>query len=89
MAPGFAAEYKRLRAEAVGQSLARLQRISSAAVSVLGNLLVDPQAPAAVKLGAARTILALAVKAVEIDELAERLSRLEEWSEASQKSQKP
>jgi hypothetical protein len=49
--PGFQAAYREARRAAFGQSIARLQQASSAAVSTLLKIMVDPNAPASVRGG--------------------------------------
>ena len=71
----FSAAYRAARREAVGQAIARLQQISSPAVDRLEQLMVCGKP--AIELGAARTILEMAVKAVELEDLAARLAALE------------
>src|SRR5436305_13783091 len=51
--PEFSAAYRESRRAVVWQSSARLQQASSAAVSVLLKLMVDPQTPPACRLRAA------------------------------------
>lgn len=74
--PAFQAEYRAARRDATQQAIARVQQVSGAAVAVLAQLLAN--STPAVKLGAARTILEFAVKAVELEDLAARLAALEE-----------
>lgn len=74
--PDFAAAYRDCRREATTQAIAQIQQISSAAVARLQQLL-DCGKPT-IELGAARTILEFAVKAVELEDIAARLSALEE-----------
>lgn len=71
----FQAEYRAARRDATQQAIARVQQVSGAAVSVLASLMAS--SPPATKLGAARTILEFAIKAVELEDLAARLEALE------------
>lgn len=73
--PDFAEAYRLARREATQQAIARLQQISGHAVMVLYSLMTS--STAAVKLGAVRTVLEFAIKAVEIEDLAARLEALE------------
>lgn len=72
----FAAAYRTARREATQQAIARLQQVSGAAVAVLCQLMTS--STPAVRLGAARTVLEFAVKAVEIEDLTARLEALEQ-----------
>lgn len=72
----FAEAYRDARRAAVQQATARLQYASSSAVIVLCQLMAH--STPAVKLGAARTVLEFAIKAVELEDLAARLAALEQ-----------
>lgn len=74
--PAFVAAYQHARRAAVGQAIARLQQVSAAAVDRLQHLLTH--GTPAVQLGAARTILELAIKSVEIEDLQSRIEALEQ-----------
>lgn len=75
--PCFAAAYRQACRTAFGQSTARLQQISSAAVSVLTRVMIDPATPAAVKVRAADSVLHHAAKASEIEDIEARVAELE------------
>jgi hypothetical protein len=51
--PEFEAEYRKARRLAFGQSIARLQQASTAAVSTLLKIMVDPGSPPSVRVRAA------------------------------------
>jgi hypothetical protein len=51
--PEFDTAYREVRRDAFRQSVARLQQASSAAVSTLLKIMVDPNVPAAVRVRAA------------------------------------
>src|SRR5689334_22596427 len=72
--PLFVAEYRQARREATQQAIARLQQVSGAAVSVLVQLMAT--STPAVKLGAAKTILEMAIRVVELEDLEARLQAL-------------
>ena len=76
--PDFSAAYREARREAVQQATARLQQMSGRAVVVVAQLMLDTSKPASVRLAAARTVLELAVKAVELDDLQQQLAALAE-----------
>jgi hypothetical protein len=73
--PEFAEAYRAARREATQHAVARLQQASGAAVGVLISLMAS--STPATKLGAARTILEFAIRAVELEDLEQRLAALE------------
>jgi hypothetical protein len=75
--PAFDAAYRRARRVAFSQAIARLQQMSSAAVTVLGKVLVDPNTPASTKVRAADSVLNHAAKAIEIEDIEVRVAALE------------
>jgi hypothetical protein len=76
--PDFAEAYRTARREATQQAIARLQQASGAAVSILLTLMARDTSPPAIRLAAARTVLEMAVKSVELEDLAARLEALEQ-----------
>jgi hypothetical protein len=76
--PEFHKAYRDARRAAFGQSIARLQQLSSAAVSVLGKVLIDPNTPASTKVRAVDSVLNHATKAIELEDLAARVEALEQ-----------
>jgi uncharacterized protein (UPF0147 family) len=79
--PEFDAAYRAARRAAFSQSTARLQQMCTAAVSTLGKIMVDPNAPAASRVRAADSVLNHAAKAMEIQDIEARLSDLERLAE--------
>ncbi len=79
--PEFQAAYREARRVTFSQSIARLQQASSAAVSTLLKVMVDPNAPASSRIRAADSVLAHAVKAIEIEDIEVRVSELERAAE--------
>ena len=75
--PEFRAAYREARRDALAQAGARLQQMSTAAVSTLGKIMVDPKAPAASRVRAAHSVLEQAARAIEIEDLEARLAALE------------
>ena len=76
--PVFSAAYRDAKRAAFSQAIARIQTMTAAAVSPLGNVMVDPNAPAASRVRAATSILEQAARAIEIEDLDARLAALEE-----------
>jgi hypothetical protein len=81
--PEFEAAYRKAKRSAFGQSMARMQQASSAAVSALLKVMVDPSSPAACRVRAADSVLHHAAKAIEIEDVDARLSALEKVAEES------
>jgi hypothetical protein len=81
--PEFEAPYREARRAAFGQSVARLQQASSAAVSTLLKVMVDPATPPATKVRAADSVLDHSAKAIEIEDIDARLTELERTAEAT------
>jgi hypothetical protein len=84
--PEFQNAYRQARREAFGQSIARLQQGTSAAATTLLKIMIDPSAPASVRVRAADSIFNHASKAIEIEDIEARLSELERATEASKQS---
>ena len=78
--PEFRARVDEARAELLGRALARLQATCTSAVTTLADLLTAESE--SVRLGAARSILDVALRWREQDELARRLDNVESWIEA-------
>ena len=79
----FQAAYRGARRRAFSQSVARLQQASSAAVSVLLKVMVDPATPASTRVRAADSVLDHSAKAIEIEDIEARVAELERAAEAS------
>ena len=75
--PEFQEAYREARRAAFSQSIARLQQASSAAVSVLVKIMVDPDAPTSCRVRAADVVLERASKAIELEDLDQRIAELE------------
>ena len=82
--PEFQVAYREARRAAFGQSIARLQQASNAAVSTLLKVMVDPNAPASTRVRAADSVLDHAAKAIEIEDLDMRVSELEQAAAAAE-----
>ena len=76
--PEFEAAYREARRAAFGQSIARLQHASSAAVSTLLKVMVDPNSPASSRVRAADSVLDHTLKAIEIEDIEVRVSAIEQ-----------
>jgi len=81
--PEFDAAYQAAKRAAFGQSIARLHHLSSAAVTTLGKVMLEPGTPPATRVRAADSILDHTIKAIEIESLEARLTELERAAEAN------
>ena len=84
--PEFQAAYRAARRAAHAQSVARLQQATSAAVSTLLKVMVDPSTPPSTKVRAADSVLDHSAKAIEIEDIEARVSDLERAAEAAKQS---
>jgi hypothetical protein len=75
--PGFDKAYRQARHAAFRQSIARLQQASSAAVTTLLRVMVDPGTPPSTKVRAADSILDHSAKAIELEDIEVRVAELE------------
>jgi hypothetical protein len=75
--PEFQKTYREARRAAFGQSVARLQQASSAAVSTLLKIMIDPNSPASSRVRAADSVLDHTLKAIELEDVEARLAALE------------
>src|SRR5438874_13158844 len=67
--PEFDAAYRKARRAAFSQSTGRLQQATSAAVSTLLKIMVDPGAPPSTRVRAADSVLDHAKQAIEIEDV--------------------
>jgi hypothetical protein len=81
--PEFDTAYRAAKRAAFGQSIARLHHLSSAAVTTLGKVMLEPGTPPATRVRAADSILDHTTKAIEIESLEARLTELERAAEAN------
>ena len=82
----FNAAYRSARRAAVSQSVARLQQATSAAVSTLLKVMVDPNTPASTRVRAADSVLDHSAKSIEIEDIEARVAELERATEANKGS---
>jgi hypothetical protein len=80
----FSRRLRDARREAVNHAVVRLQGASSAAVTVLHDLMMKADAPAAARITAARIILDYSIRVVEIDELRRQVEELGEFIRVKQ-----
>jgi hypothetical protein len=85
--PEFTKAYLEARRAAHGQSIARLQQATSAAVTTLLKVMVDPAAPASTKVRAADSVLDHSAKSIELEDVEARVAELERIAEVSKRGQ--
>jgi len=76
--PDFNERYREARCKAFQQAINQLQQASGEAVQTLREVAADSQAPASSRVSAAKSILELAIKSVEMEEIVERVKKIEE-----------
>lgn len=79
----FQQAYREAKRRVVDQAISRLQQVCGEAVETLREIMTDPEKPTSSRVTAARAILEMAVKAVEIDDLASRVEKLERTIESN------
>lgn len=79
--PEFQEKYRTARRQAVSQSITQLQKISSEAVETLREVMNSKETPPASRVTAAKAVLEMAIKAVEVEDLAVRIEALEKATE--------
>ncbi|MDH6363266.1 hypothetical protein M2139_000314 [Enterococcus sp. PF1-24] len=74
----FLLEYRVLRREAMQQVTARLQKVSEEAVSVLHEIMLDQDNTPSARVQAAKNILDISYRSLELDDIQERVEQLEQ-----------
>ena len=80
--PEFDQAYREARRAAFSQSVARLQQASTAAVSTLLKIMIDPASPPSCRVRAADSVLSHAAKAIELEDIEARVATLERDAQA-------
>ena len=73
----FKQAFKTARRQVIDQTIAQIQSVMSEAVQTLLNIMSDGAAPASAKVSAARTLLDIGFKVVEIEELEGLIENIE------------
>ena len=81
--PVFMNEYRKIRRDAMQQVTARLQKASTDAVEVLQEIMKDSEKSPNARVQAAKNVLEIAYRSLEIDDLQERLEEVENKVEDS------
>ncbi len=74
----FQRRYRAARASAVDAAIALMQRLCANAVSTLGSVMHDTEAPASERVSAARTILEQSMSAVELTGLRQEVEEIKQ-----------
>jgi len=83
--PDFIEAYREVKSQAVSQAIAKLQQASGEAVETLRTIMTDIESPTPSRVTAAKSIIEMALKAVEIEDIIKRVEALEETIEKSKK----
>lgn len=75
--PEFEAAFREARRMAFGQSLARMQEASGAAVTTVLKIMLDTKVSAGTRLRAAEVVLDQGARAMEMEDIEARLAELE------------
>lgn len=74
----FDAEYRAARRLSVNMAVVRLQQVSSSAVDTLLSIMKDEGERGSVRVSAARSVLEMAFKGMELEDMEQRIEALEE-----------
>jgi hypothetical protein len=75
----FQTAYRAAKREVVNHAICRLQRSSGQAVKTLEDVMKDGGSPATSRVSAAKIILEMALKGVEVEDLEKRITDLEKF----------
>ncbi len=84
--PEFQARYRAARRQLVEAAIAQLQSDCTIAVRVLREVAEDAEVLASSRVAAAKTIIEMSLRGVELSDLAERVERLESLLESQEKA---
>lgn len=73
----FQGAYRKARQEVVRQAVAQVQKAMSEAVDTLRGVMSNSEAPASARVSAAKVIIDMGIKAVEIEDLDARVTDIE------------
>jgi phage terminase small subunit len=74
----FQAAYREARRAVVQQAIVQVQHATGTAVQTLVAVMQDNESPSSARVSAARSILEMAIRAVEIEDLEARITALEQ-----------
>jgi hypothetical protein len=73
----FKEEYRTAKKELVNLAISQLQQSAGKAVKVLLEIAEDDESPSSSRVSAAKTILEISIKAVELEDIEKRIEELE------------
>ena len=76
--PAFAERLREARHEAMRRGIHRLHQVAEEAAVVLHEIMVNPEAPAAARVTAARSAITFSFEGYEIDQLDEKIEQINE-----------
>jgi len=79
--PEFQKAYQEARRQTAQRAISQLQQLSEDAVASLKEVLLNQQTPPSTRVAAAKIVLEMTTKAVEMDDLLTRVQRLEQLIE--------
>ena len=79
--PDFQEQYRQARRQVVSHAIAQIQQATSQAVDTLRTVMADAKGSGATRVSAAKAVLELAMKAVELEDFDARLAAVEEAQE--------
>ena len=74
----FQAAYREARRQVVQQAIVQVQHATGTAVQTLVAVMQDNESPSSARVSAARSILEMAIRTVEIEDLEARITALEQ-----------
>lgn len=77
----FQEAYRQAKRQAVAQAVSRLQQATTRAVDTLEEIMSNTNAKDSARVAAARTVLEMALKAIELEDIVARVEELERLSE--------
>jgi len=77
----FMDEYRKIRRDAMQQVTARLQKVSEQAVAVLQEIMLDEENSANARVQAAKNVLDVAYRSLELDDIQHELSEIRQMVE--------
>ena len=80
----FKEAYRKARRQVVDHAVARIQSAMTSAVGVLEGVMNDSQAPASSRVTAAKSLIEIGLKQVQVDEIEARITALEETIKAKE-----
>ena len=85
--PAFQEEYRKARRQSMTQAIAQIQKIGAAAVLALKEIIEDVNASTSARVAAAKTVLEMGIRGIELEDLAKRVEELERALESARSYQ--